>query len=136
MQTSKTVKVFLSITFSFFALGGGTIDWATVEELMNKNPGLSKTLSENFKIAEVGTAVRIGSVAPLISGARVAPYVFCAKTSSSNSEGWTLALQVNAKTSYYDANNKEVPLGETASKIVESNPQVELLSVENVYCPE
>ena len=134
MQNSKTLKVFLSLTFSSFAFGGGSIDWATVKELIDKNSGLSQTLSKNFQIAENGTAVRIGGVAPLISGARVAPYVFCAKTLSSNAESWTLALQVKAKTTYYDANNKEVPLGDTAAKIVESNPQVELLSVENVYC--
>jgi len=136
VQNSKTFKVFLSISFSLFSFAGGTIDWSTVQELMDKNPGLSKTLSENFQIAEVGTAVRIGGVAPLISGARVAPYVFCAKTTLSTTEGWTLALQVNAKTSYFDVNNKEVPLGESAAKIVESNPQVELLSVESVYCPD
>ena len=107
------------------AFAGGSL--STSDILAETDSQLLKTIQTNFYLSYASTGTRIGGqIAPALGGARVGPYITCARPVGSVGT-YTLSLVFNTDTKYVDKNGEFVPLGKNSVRIVEkvTNVQIE-----------
>lgn len=110
------------------AYGGGSFGLERVMPLLKQNESIYLFVMDTLDLESGGWAVRIGSnVNPDLGGARIAPYTIRAKRKGAKGD-WTYLLQINAETTYYDSNGKDVPLQE-GKTIKEKLVGIELLPI-------
>jgi len=103
------------------SIGGGTLDFAKVEQLLREQPATYRWLSTTLVFPSSAYAgVRLGSHFPAIGGAHIGPYSFLAERRGA---GPTSRIEVTVCTRYrlLDAQGVELPESdlEKATKIDE-----------------
>ena len=121
----KILAFMSALLFGYSAFAGGSL--STSEIFAETDANLLKTINVNFTISSVALGMRIGGqVAPDLGGARVGPYIICAKPIGAASP-YTLSLVFNTDTRFLNARGHQVELGPKAVKIVERVTDVQIV---------
>lgn len=121
------------ILFPLLANASGSLYLSDIEPLLKQQPELWASLKTSFDIEDVGTAPRINvRVSQKLDGMRIAPYTFDAKPKGSKGP-FIFAIEIRAKTRYYDSKGKEVAVEkavsvkeELESVVIRKRPQSEI----------
>jgi hypothetical protein len=111
----RRLILLIACLIPFVASGEGSLFFADLEPLLKQEPGLWTSLRKAFDIENVGLAPRIGfKTSPALDGMRISPYTFDAKVKGAKGP-FVYAIEIRAKTVFYDANGKRCSLARATS---------------------